>query len=200
VIIQSSFTVSDLFITHYAILLPFIFVLVGTLVSEVVRLAGRRCLLPVLAALICWGSADLWVTIQYHQALTATGGHSSHSDAIYKLADYLDANRVQTPFVLDWGIEAPLVFLSGGRVQPVEIFGYERLEDPSEGFAEVLKATLSDPASAYLFHVPEETVFRGRRELFDQVVAEAGLVPRIEAAFYERSGRMLYVLTRVGRP
>ena len=200
VVVQSSFTVSDLFVTHYAILLPFVFLAVGTLVGQIVDRGGRLWLVPALLAVVCWAGVDLWVTIQYHQALTATGGHASHSDAIYEVAEYLDTNRVESPFVLDWGIEAPLVFLTAGRVQPVEIFGYDRLDAPSEDVAERLRDTLDDPAVAYLFHVPEETVFGGRRELFDIVVAEAGLVPRIEAAFHERSGRMLYVLTRIERP
>jgi len=192
----SSFTVSDLFITHYAILLPFIFLGAGAMASHLVSSGGLPVLVPVLVALLCWGVWDLSVTDQYHGSLTATGGHAAHSDAIYDLADHLDSGEYRTPVVLDWGIEAPIYFLTSGRVRPVEVFGYERLDGPNASFDEHLRSALQDPLSAYLFHVPEDTVFGGRRERFDELVAEAGLVPRIEAVFHERSGRMLFVLTR----
>jgi hypothetical protein len=201
VVIQSSFTVSDLFVTHHASLLPFLFLAVAAVAGGVTHRQGHAWLVPVLGALIWWASLDLRGTLRYHQALTATGGHAAHSDAVYDLAEYLDERDIRSPLVLDWGIAAPLVFLTGGRVHPVEIFGYERVDAPGEGFGERLRASLAESSShAYLFHVPEETVFAGRRELFDRVVADAGLVPRVEEAFYERSGRMLFVLTRVQRP
>ena len=200
-VVQSSFTVSDLFITHYAILLPFVFLTVGAIADGLLRWGGRAPLgvglVPVLVALIWWGAGDLWVTVQYHRALAASGGHAAHSDAIYDLAEYLDAHDVRSPVVLDWGMEAPLYFLTAGRVQPAEVFGYEQLDAPDAGFVERLRFFLDDPSHVYLFHVPEETVFRGRRQVFDRLVAEAGLVPRVEAVFYERSGRMIFVLTRV---
>jgi len=196
-VVQSSFTVSDLFITHYAILLPFVFLTVGATADGLLRWGGRPLLVPVLVALIWWGAGDLWVTVQYHRALAASGGHAAHSDAIYDLAEYLDAHDVRSPLVLDWGMEAPLYFLTAGRVQPAEVFGYEQLDAPDAGFVERLRFFLDDPSNVYLFHVPEETVFRGRRQVFDRLAAEAGLVPRVEAVFYERSGRMIFVLTRV---
>ena len=196
-VVQSCFTVSGLFITHYAILLSFVILAVAAAADWLLRRGGHLLFVLVLAALVWWGAGDLWVTVQYHRALTATGGHATHSDAIYHLAEYLDAHDYRSPLVLDWGIEAPLYFLTAGRVQPVEIFGYERLEAPDAGFAERLRPFLDDPSNVYLFHVPEETVFRGRREAFDRLVAAAGLVSRVEEAFYERSGHMLFVLARV---
>jgi len=196
-VVQSSFTVSDLFITHYAILLPFVFLSVGAIADGLLRWGRRPLLVPILVALIWWGAGDLWVTAQYHRALAASGGHAAHSDAIYDLAEYLDAHDVRSPVVLDWGMEAPLYYLTAGRVQPAEVFGYEQLDAPDAGFVERLRFFIDDPSNVYLFHVPEETVFRGRREVFDRLAAEAGLVPRVEAVFYERSGRMIFVLTRV---
>lgn len=199
VVIQSSFTVSDLFITHYAVLLPFAFLSVGAMAAGLLRQGGHLVLVPVLASVIWWGAGDLWATVQYHRALAASGGHAAHSDAIYDLAAYLDAHGETAPVALDWGIAAPIYFLTSGRVQPVELFGYERLDAPDAGFAGRLRPFL-EPTAVFLFHVPEEEVFRGRRQVFDRAVAEAGLVPRVEEVFYERSGRWLFVLTRVEPP
>jgi len=199
-VVQSCFTVSDLFITHYVILLPFVFLAVGAMAGWLLRQGGHLPFGLLVAMLIWWGAGDLRGTLQYHRALAISGGHAAHSDAIYHLAEYLDVHGYSAPLVLDWGMGAPLYFLTAGRVQPVEIFGYERLDAPDAGFAQRLRPFLNNPANVYLFHVPEETVFRGRREAFDRLVAEAGLVSHVETAFYERSGRMLFVLTRVESP
>jgi hypothetical protein len=198
VAIQSSFTVSDLFVTHHASLIPFLFLTVAAMAVGVLRRGGHVLLLPVLGALLCWAVIDLRGTLAYHRALAATGGHSAHSDAVYQLAEYADQKSITSPLALDWGIAAPVEYITEGRVTPVEIFGYESVDVPSADFGNRLRSSLQGSSDVYLFHVPEETVFAGRRELFDKVVVDAGLAARVEEVFYERSGRMLFVLTRVG--
>jgi hypothetical protein len=197
VMVQSSFTISDLFITHYAIVLPFIAVAISSMSAFVVRSFGRGLALPVLAVLLWWGVADTNVTLQYHRALTDTGGHAAHSDAIYKLSAYLSDNGISAPLAMDWGIEAPVYFLSEGQVQPVEVFGYDRLDEPDAAFDERLTTYMARDTSVYVFHWPDETVFEGRREAFDRLVSVRGLTPIIDAVFYERSGSPLFVVARL---
>ena len=148
-VVQSSFTVSDLFITHYAIVQPFV-LLLPALAVEVLLLAardpeatsdGRRnsrdwrivAALAVLA-LTLWLAGDVRTDVRYHRALAETGGHASHSDAVQHLADWLDQENAVQPLALDWGIDAPVRYLTGNRVQPLEVFGYERIDEPDAGF------------------------------------------------------------------
>lgn len=200
VALQSSFTISDLFITHYAIVLPFVFVAAAGLGACVVRCYGRVVVLPVVAALLWWGVADASVTVNYHEALSVTGGHAAHSDVIYKVSAYLLSGEITAPVAMDWGIEAPVYFLTEGRVRPVEVFGYERLDAPDAAFDERLRAYMSDSSTVYIFHVPEVTVFEGRREGFDRLASDEGLSAVIDAVFYERSGSPVYVVARLVRP
>ncbi|MCA9871584.1 MAG: glycosyltransferase family 39 protein, partial [Anaerolineae bacterium] len=92
-VLQSSFTVSDLFITHDAIVQPFLLLLVA-LAVEVLLLAtrgvegsaaGGRAWRVVAAlavlALTAWLAGDLRADVRYHRALAETGGHATHSDA-----------------------------------------------------------------------------------------------------------------------
>ncbi len=155
-VVQSSFTVSGLFITHYAIIQPFVVLLVALAADcgwQIARgrwpaagasapgrtSAGRRSIWAVLmvslvAALSLWFAADLYTTIRYHRALADSGGHVTHSDAIDRLAGWLDERKVKQPVALDWGIDAPVRFLTENRVEPLEIFGYDRMDAPDAGF------------------------------------------------------------------
>lgn len=207
-VVQSSFTVSDLFITHFAILQPFV-LLLAALSAEVLLLAARGIEAPAAAgrvwrfaaalgvlALALWLAGDLRTDLRYRRALIETGGHASHSDAVQRLADWLNQENAAQPLALDWGIDAPVRYLSGNRVQPLEVFGYESIDAPDAGFAARLEPFLEDPARLYVLHADEDTVFRGRRALLAELAGQRGLVLDEVAAFSERSGRPVFVVVR----
>jgi hypothetical protein len=249
---QSAFTVSDLFITHYALLLPLIPLAGGVAFGVVWRQDGLgmraparrgagelgsrgdsqrsdstidaapisartrlspsvssrpytptppllRILVAVLAliAVLIWAGGDLRTTLSYHRLLTVSGGYGAHSDAIYALAQYLDQGGFSSPLALDWGLDAPVRFLTAGRVQPVEAFGYAPLDRPDPGFADRIRPFLDNPDVVYLAHSADRSVFRGRAEALATLAAEKGLTVRVEAVFGERSSRQLFVVYRV---
>ena len=196
VLLQSCFTVSALWVTHYAVILPFIPLAVAASADFVLRRSagwGRALTLMALVALLL---GELRVDIRYHRALAASGGHSTHSDAVYALASYLDEGGLSSPLAMDWGIAAPVQFLTEGRVNPIEVFGYQWEAD--EGFGRRLEPFLESPDSIYIFHGPEETVFR-RWEAFEEAVRGKGGRIVEEKTFHERGGRPVFVLVRVYR-
>lgn len=257
-VVQSSFTVSDLFITHYAIIQPFVLLLVGLAAECLLRawmvlrqgrssqtaesrrasdraggqsasnhagttwfpgrlLALNRGASLLLAAgviaLLAWVAADLRSDLRYHAALASSGGQATHSDAVYRLSDWLDQAARSTesqsagpgtatqPLALDWGIEAPVRYLTANRVRPVEIFGYDQLDAPDAAFEErlapFLAAAATEPDRRYLVHVPEDTIFRGRRDALEVLAGQQGLKVVEEAAFNERSGRPVLLVLRL---
>lgn len=205
-LVQSSFTVSDLFITHFAIVQPFVLLLVALAADIVLAAAAQaRSARPparlgagvaalAIAGLALWLSVDAWNSVRYHQALARSGGLASHSDAIDRLAQWLDQRAVRQPLALDWGIEAQVRYLTGNRVQPLEIFGYERLDQPDDGFAGRAGQFLADPTRSYIVRMPEETVFRGRREALESLAAAQGQGLVVQEAIYDRSGRVMFVI------
>jgi hypothetical protein len=204
IVAQSAFTVSDLFITHYALLLPLIPLAAGLAAGLLLRnsYAFRPLWLLTGATLIVvawWCGADLWTTVRYHRVLSISGGYAAHSDAIYDLALYLDQREISTPLALDWGVDAPVRFLTVGRVNPIEVFGYAGLDVPDTGFADRVESFLDDPNAVYVAHGPETAVFKGRLEAFQALAAERGLALREEAHFNERNGRTLFVVYRLER-
>lgn len=201
---QSAFTVSDLFITHYAMLLPLVPLAGGLAFGDLwqarrgaaVRRCGGVIAVAALLAVLAWAGGDLWTTIRYHRALTVSGGHAAHSDASYALAGYLAESGQAAPLALDWGIDAPVRFLTAGRVSPIEVFGYERLDAADAAYAARVDTFLGRPDTLYLAHAAENTVFGGRVEALAALTAERGLTLREEARFAERSGRPLFVIYR----
>ncbi len=198
IVLQSAFTVSDLFVTHFALVVPLIPLTAG-LAAGVLwsRIPGTMVLgvLGILLALV-WAGTDAYTTIRYHRILTISGGYAAHSDAIYHLANYLDEENLTAPVVLDWGIDAPVQFLTAGRVNPLEVFGYTRIDAPDAGFADRVGPYLEDWQTIYVAHPPEKAVFKGRFEAMADWAAERDWRWFEQIRFGQRSGDPVYVIHR----
>lgn len=201
-VLASVVTITDLFVTHYALLYPF---LVAAAAIGLDRFwfslnHGSRWSSPVRtaagAALALWIVGNLMVSVAYHRALSTSGGLADHSDATYHLAYYLRYNGLVAPIVLDWGIEAPARFLSQGTVRPIEIFGYESLDRPDDQFRARLDQFLSNPHNVYLMHAPGHTVFQGRRDAFMSAVEQRDMAAELIQVFGQRDGQPLYEVWR----
>lgn len=207
---MSLFTISDLFVTHFAMLQPVAYALAAlgvalwqpaaALSNRVVRANVTHSpwvMRVALWLLIVWGGVDLVTAVRYHGALNRSGGLASHSDASYHLAYYLQYNGLGAPIVLDWGMDAPVRFLSQGAVTPVEIFGYESLAEPDGLFEERLAPFLANSDNVYLLHAEAQTVFQGRRRAFMQAAASLGRTAVQEETFSQRDGTPLFEVWRV---
>lgn len=209
--VASLFTVSDLFVTHYVLLQPLV-VAVVALAFDAVADAGeaggtsgspaikRMRQVAVGSALFCWIALDLSSTMRYHYTLSVSGGLADHSDASYHLAYYLQYNGMGAPIVLDWGIDAPVRYLTSGAVTPIEIFGYSSLATPDSEFDARLAPFLNNSDNRYLLHAPSSTVFEGRREAFLQAVKAHGYEASLEQQFGQRDGTPVYEIWHAGPP
>ena len=232
----SLFTVSDLFVTHYALLHPLVLAVTGVALCELWqwfapnqraetgkatphhghgwrRTVLRQSLLrrlpfnylaqvPALRLLLgllvsaCF-MLDLRTTTSYHAALSRSGGLVDHSDATYNLAFDLRYNGLGAPIVLDWGLEAPIRFLSAGTVSPIEIFGYASLLEPDEAFGLRIEPFLDNANNVYLLRTPGNELFQGRRAAFQRLVEERNGDLQREQVYAQRDGTPLYERWRV---
>ncbi|MBW7885339.1 MAG: hypothetical protein H3C34_22450 [Caldilineaceae bacterium] len=216
----SLFTVSALFVTHYALLQPLCLAIAGLGLSvwldddariyptttagttmEPGRITSRRLAnVPSLVAsalFVTWSLVDLSNSVLYHTALSRSGGLADHSDASYHLAYHLRYNGMGAPVALDWGMDAPVRFLSQGTVTPIEIFGYGSPAAPDEDFEARLTEFLGNLDNVYLLHAPGFTVFQGRRERFLAAAAARGLTPELEKQFSQRDGVPVFEIWKV---
>lgn len=205
----SLFTVSDLFVTHYALVQPLAVAVVGialaTWLGHSSATADKAALDKTwravqrysgLIILCLWLGFDVTATLRYHAALARSGGLADHSDATYHLAYYLRYHGLGAPLALDWGIDAPVRYLSEGTVTPLELFGYASPYQPDAAFSQRLRPFLANPQNVYLLHAPDQTVFGGRREQFMQMATQLGLKLVREQQFTQRDGKPLFELWR----
>jgi hypothetical protein len=137
---------------------------------------------------------NLTSVIRYHLALAESGGLSTHSDAIYDLSGWLAAHPDRPVIAMDWGLAAPVTYLTAGRVTPTEVFGY--LWQPDAELTPRLQRFIAQPAALYLWRAPDEIIF-DRSPEFKALYRPLNLEETIEAAFYERSGRPVLGVTRL---
>lgn len=224
-LVQSSFTVSGLFPTHLSVFAPLWPILVALAAETIlnpfyeplfIHLTGPNLsqlfggwnvgilgfvnlgMLVVLVGLGALFTRDIAVTFEYHAVLNQSGGLGPHSDAVYRLVEYLDPARDPAPVVaMDWGFAPQVNFLTRGGVQPEEIFGYAWEAD--EGFVDRLNTALDQPGALFIFHVPQETIFP-RREQFEAAVRERGWGTEQLAIISRRDGAPIFEIVRVTRP
>lgn len=198
----SSFTVSDLWATHFFILLPLpqlVLACAAVWLAEAViknlmprsrRIATWSAVLAVLLATPQF-ARDVWVNVQYHEALTTSGGSGRFSDAIYKLAAHMEAEQIFMPIALDWGISQQLRVLTSDRVRPVEIFGFS--VEPNEVFLASATEALADPDRTYIVLWDKFAVFN-RRAAFTRLAESMGRQVKETYIAHERTGQPVYVL------
>ncbi len=215
---QSAFTVSGLFPTHFAIFAP-LWPLVVALAAETIfnpfyepmfmRLSGpplsafgvqhgRIGFVSMGMAVLAVGlgglfARDVTVTLDYHRALQQSGGLGPHSDAVYRLTDFLK-DAAAPVAAMDWGFAPQVRMLTSGGVSPVEVFGYSW--DADAGFADRASAALDDPATLFVFHVSQETIFP-RRAAFEALVAQRGARIEPVTIISRRDGAPIFEVVRV---
>ncbi len=202
-IFMGSFTVSGQWATHFFIIsgVPQVLVACATiwLAQAVMQRSAPRFLRSgtyALAALLIAApvSRDLWVNLQHHNKLAETGGSGRFSDAVYKVADYLDAAHATEPVALDWGIEKQIRVLTADRVRPLEIFGYT--PDPTvadDAFRERARALLQDENRRYIVLWDQFAVYNRRAE-FTRLANDMGKQVTEVFIAHERSGLPVYVV------
>jgi 4-amino-4-deoxy-L-arabinose transferase-like glycosyltransferase len=210
VIVVSIGTVSALWITHFALLLPWpvIALTVGAwfILSEGPNLGSfppppkRRQTLIHIVRYAVWTALVLLVVTNlngvagYHRALSVSGGLGAHSDAVYDLTEWLAANAPSPVVTMDWGLSAPITYLTNGRTASTEVFGYGWEADVD--LADRLAGFIEDERTLYLWRAPDEIIFDRSAE-FKALYRPLELEENIEAAFYERSGRPVLGVTRL---
>lgn len=196
-LLASVFTVSALWATHMAILMPFPPLLLAIALALCIKHFPRKSfavwITSLLIAILVY--QDIQAAAAYHHDLTRMGGFGGHSSAIYPLMDALESLEPLPPlYAVDWGIQNQVRFLSGGRMQPVDIAGFEFEPDP--GFAARVQQSLTTPEGLYIFHAPGDTTFQ-RREAFERIIADNGFSIESENIIYDRTGRPIYHLVRL---
>ncbi len=197
VVVESIVTVSALWITHFALIMPFPAIALAVTGAELHRALPRRKVITtaLIALLAVVMLGDGLATARYHRALTVSGGLGDHSDAVYDMAGWLAENAGgRAVIAMDWGLAASVTFLTQGAVTPVEIFGYD-WGDVSR-FDAIITPKLVPRHTIFLWRAPDIVIF-DRSAAFKTLYRPKNLEEDILAAFYDRSGKPLYGATEL---
>jgi 4-amino-4-deoxy-L-arabinose transferase-like glycosyltransferase len=214
-LVLSVFSPTALWFTHLAILTPWPPLIIAVVTDAVARRAGLDRLglgrlptfgkhawamsfsLGMLVALALPGMLiydDLGVDLAYHRDLSRIGGKGDHTQASYRLVEYLQANGITDVIAMDYGIQDVIQFLTAGEINPPEIFGYDDREQPDSAFAIRVRERLQDPEATYVFRV--QPLFQRRWEAFQEIAQAAGRKVIEEAVIYDWSARPIYRVVR----
>ena len=195
IVAESVFTVSGIWATHLYILLPLPQIIVAVAVVALADLLAqeRRWLQVGLIGLVLAVGmlANVRVDRAYDAELERSRGLSRFSDAIYKLADWLDQRRYATVYAVDWGIQKNVQLLTEGRVNPVEIFSFPG--EAPEAFVQRLEKAFNDPSAVFILHSKEDTIY----EMYPVLQATAdrlGITVKIIDATRDNSGAPVHVM------
>jgi hypothetical protein len=215
-IVSSVKTPTALWFTHLAIVTPWPILAIAAVVdmmacrSGLDRLhAGRLSFLRgqvgaqvaslgtilVIAVGLMLAHDDLQVVEAYHADLTRIGGKGDHTNASYRLADYLLAAQADHVVAMDFGIQDTVQFLTAGQIVPDEIFGYQNWQDVDPAFAIRVQEELENEDTLYVFR--QQPHFLNRREVFAAIVQQENKRTVEEAVIYDWSARPIYRVVRV---
>lgn len=201
-ILQSCYTISSLWHTHFAIGMMFPAMFVGLAISILMQWWGTS---KHAITTLCFGLSLLAIgygineqiesSLDYREAAVRTGGLSYHSAAIYDLAAAL--KETDQPLVaLDWGISTVVEYLDGAKRPVKELYGYTP-EAPAD-FAEQL-APYIDQGALFITHAENQEAFP-RRAAFLQVVADAGLQANTINVSVDSNGWPLFEVWQIEQP
>jgi len=195
-LLESSFTISDTWPAHVYMFLPLVALVFGAALFLLWRHGGMSRVPFALgvAALALLFAQSLQVDYQYHRDLRETGGRRTHSDAIYRLSEYLDDRTDYSVLAMDWGIRYSVQLLTDGKVDPREVFYYSP-EPPELFYHQVYGAMMDARPQLYVFHALEPKY--PRLDQFIGFARQYDREPRLEQTITERDGTPAFLIYSV---
>ncbi|MBA3944100.1 MAG: glycosyltransferase family 39 protein [Herpetosiphonaceae bacterium] len=175
VILESCYTISALWPTHFAIavaLPAMIFGLGMQKTGDWIERYGIRWRRTARVALVALGLLVVLgqgvTDVRYLRAVTSSGGLSFHSASIYDLSHFLQTQHEHI-VALDWGIAPPVEYLTDGQTAVEEVFNYHP-ELPTFGTQIRQRFNRKE---LYVTHADNQEAFKAR-SVFLKAVADSG--------------------------
>jgi hypothetical protein len=114
---------------HFVVLVPFA-VLVTVIASAEFWSRSKLGKVAVAGLLCVYVASAMQWNVAAVRGIRTTGGTGQWSDAIFKLADFVESSYAgREILILDWGLQNSLYVLSDGKIQSRELFATDSPED-----------------------------------------------------------------------
>jgi hypothetical protein len=187
--IQMAMTANTGGSVHHTILLwPLPVWMVAVSLAGAAERLGRAAV-PVLAVFtVLLIGSNLLVLNEYHVMMARDGGSVSWSDAIFPLAERLEAAQPPAVFCIDWGIQDSLRLLSHGTLTTYDLTG------PPDN-----PAVFAGPEYLFVGRPKEMEVFQGNGARLSAAAAAAGYRRDRVAAISDSFGRPTFEVYRFAK-
>jgi len=183
---------------HWVSLYPLPHVAIALLIREISRIRfGRiqRFAGAIIAAaiVVIVLSFNLSAAAHHHRLARDTGGYKSWSDGIYRLADLLKKDYPVRPIqLMDWGFEAQLFLLSGGKLRLYEPFWYDHADKMfQETLVQRFSELLKNRDNVFVIHSFEATKFRYAAAAFEAAITQVEVIVRENKVILDLRGNEL---------
>ncbi len=181
VIVESCYTISALWPTHFAVavaLPAMIFGLGMRQVDDWIRQRGKgwrqagQVALGIVGVVVV--TAQGVTDVQYLRAVTSSGGLSFHSASIYDLSRFLQTQHEHL-VALDWGIAPQVEYLTDEQTKVEEVFNYH---PELSTFGDELQQRFKRK-ELYITHADNQEAFKARAVFLKAVAASGHWAERV---------------------
>ena len=207
----TAFTLSNLEPAKLYILYPFPQVVISLAVCSIlerpqkIKLLRKLIIMPFLIIFLFLIASDMILLRKYFEYESQTGGvlsFNDSTDAIYRLSDWLEENKITRPITLSTFLNGNFFFLTEGKVNPIYpgyLWGRQQPFNEEAALTEFRKFLSGSKDNIYLVSYPlpdcEEMAF----SLFKQLIKENSMEIRVKQHFYRRDGLLVYTAFSVNK-
>jgi uncharacterized membrane protein YhaH (DUF805 family) len=168
---------------HNLIILPLLVFVLSYGMSLIPRLLS---LFPALLMVILYINID----IKYYEGLKAGRENPLWSSAVFDLVGYLERGGVKRVLACDWGISRLIFYVSKGKIDTEEIFGYE---ETANSFLNKLREYKGND-NHYIFYCKGSTL--NRIDAFRNFIRQEK-IPYSEMFISNKHGEPIYAVYRL---
>jgi len=198
IFIESMATTSGYAAVHLLYLFPLLPMMISRLISinwlglkgEVIASIRTVLAIVVLVSLVY---NDISADLDYYRLLDKTGGVGTQSLGVFDLANYLETQDHTEVITCDWGLSNILYFVTRGKVDATQIFGYTNPTPPE--FYTQIGEKLGEPKNIYIFYDSQFAQFK-RREDFVRYLTDNGYT-YTQTTLSDKNGPLYIVYSNV---
>ncbi len=197
-VLQSLITPQDYASYHLYIFIPFFTLLIVTTLMLFHAVFLKNRFVKIVIGIILSLAICQQVLFFYKAKIIyrTTGGFATHSDAVYRLADWIKENENFKYVAVNWGYSAQVYLLTGGKTVPLDfqrnfdVFHLWKLNDNLDSIRKAWRPVFLDKQALYILasyrHNNLETA------TFNKLVGELGLKLKMIKGFYTRDNILTY--------
>jgi len=197
-VLQSLITPQDYASYQLYILIPFFTLLITTTLMFYHRVFTKNRFVNIVIGIVISLIIGQQLLFCYSAKMyyRLSGGFGTHSDAIYRLTEWIGENKNFRYVAVNWGYSAPINLLTKGQTVPLDfqqhfdVFNKGKIKENLDLIRKKWQPVFLDKNALYIL------AYYRRNDIetlmFSKLVGELGLRQKLVKSFYTRDSRLTY--------